>query len=460
MTKAARRLLAVLLALAVVGGGTPAQANGDPTPGAQTSTDSLFGEFGNGGYDVTHYDLAMTYGEIDNSIEVNETVTLTATQDLSEFSLDLAGLTVHEVTVDAAPATFARTGHKLVITPATPLSNGATATLVVKYHGVPTPWDDPDGSVEGWLQVSHGITALNEPLGAMTWYAVNNRIDDKARFSISVTTDKRLTVAGIGVLKSRVVTGGSATTKWVEDVPVSPYLTSVTIMPLRQVVGRGAGVRTWSYLDSGTRTALPGWGDKALNFLSDRYGAYPFKAGGVIALQGLPYSLETASRPVLEPQAPRMVVVHEAAHQWFGDSVTPRDWGDIWLNEGFATYASWLWLDSVKPGWAERRYQSLYADPASSDRWSPAPAALGHPAYLFDAESVYERGAMTLMALRHRIGKAKMRTLMRTWYSRHRGQSVRTSDFVALAEEISGRQLDGFFDAWLYQATKPGSAYR
>ncbi|WP_232506197.1 M1 family aminopeptidase [Microlunatus flavus] len=142
-----------------------------------------------------------------------------------------------------------------------------------------------------------------------------------------------------------------------------------------------------------------------------------------------------------------------------GDSVTPKDWGDIWLNEGFASYAEANWAAEHGGPTTWQAFQAVYAaHPAEgkgSELWSPAPAALTDPADLF-SDPVYTRGGLTLEALRHRIGDAAMRRLLRTWTREHANGGVRTQRFVALAERVSGQDLDGFFETWLFVAEKPG----
>ncbi len=166
------------------------------------------------------------------------------------------------------------------------------------------------------------------------------------------------------------------------------------------------------------------------------------------------YALETQNRPFYPRAASDDLLVHEMAHQWFGNSVTIEDWHDLWLAEGFATYAEWLW-DSAHGGRTPaEHFADLYAEPASSDLWSPAPTEFTDPAELF-GRPVYDRGAMTLQVLRERIGSEDFSELLRTWAARHRHGSVRTPDLVALAEEVSGEELSGLFRTWLEQDGKP-----
>jgi aminopeptidase N len=144
--------------------------------------------------------------------------------------------------------------------------------------------------------------------------------------------------------------------------------------------------------------------------------------------------------------------VHEFAHQWYGNSVTLTDWSDIWLNEGFAAYAEWLW-DAAHGGLSTaEQFQNAYDDPQTV--WSPAPANLEDPADLFGQQS-YLRGAMTLEALRQMIGSQDFFVILREWAQQNEYGNVSTVDFIALSEHVSGQDLDAFFQAWLYVAERP-----
>jgi aminopeptidase N len=148
-------------------------------------------------------------------------------------------------------------------------------------------------------------------------------------------------------------------------------------------------------------------------------------------------------------------VAHELAHQWFGDKVTPRLWKDIWLNEGFATYAEWLWGESTGGPSPQQQFDQAYATPAGDELWSVLPGDPG-PADMF-ATAVYQRGAMTLQVLRTTIGDDAFGKVLRQWAGRDRDRPVSTDDFRALAEQVSGKDLDALFRTWLYTPGKPAA---
>lgn len=171
---------------------------------------------------------------------------------------------------------------------------------------------------------------------------------------------------------------------------------------------------------------------------------------------GVGYALETQNRPTFDGTPDTATIVHELAHQWYGDSVTPRDWQDIWLNEGFATYAEDLWVAAHGGRSSAEAFRDRYRSHGpSSSLWSPAPARFTDPADLF-GDPVYTRGAMTLQALRERIGSRDFFTVLRRWAGAHRGGVVGTPAFEALAERVSAEHLSTLFDDWLFVPRRPG----
>ena len=194
-----------------------------------------------------------------------------------------------------------------------------------------------------------------------------------------------------------------------------------------------------------------------LTLFGDRFGAYPFDATGAIVDHAsfVGYALETQTRPVYDRAPDEATVAHELAHQWYGDAVTPERWHDIWLNEGFATWAELLWANHTGVRSLRRSFRILYEVPRRDrEYWNPPPGDPGGPKHLFDL-TIYLRGAMTLEALRQEIGDDAFFTILRRWYAEHRFGNATTPELIALAESVSGRQLDEFFDVWLFQRGKP-----
>ena len=431
-----------------------------PVAGGSGVGDSLFPETGNTGYDVRHYAIALTYAK-DGSIRATTTIQAKAKERLSSFSLDLEGLTVDRVRVDGRDATFTRADTKLVVTPARPAAG--RFTVAVRYHGTPTTHEDPDGSKEGWIRSTTGATALSEPVGSQTWFPNNNTPRDKAAYDIALTVPKKLAAASNGVLESRRTKGGLTTWNWRQRQPMATYLTLVAIGTFdvyrtTVTLQHGRRIPAWTFVQPGLgdakaqRALLP----KVLRFSEKQYGRYPFDATGmVIQTLDVGYALETQTRPFFDRVPDDSTLVHELAHQWYGDSVTPKDWGDIWLNEGFASYAEDNWAaEHGGPSTWESFQETYDAEGSDSALWKPAPTRITDPADLF-SDAAYTRGRLTLEALREKIGDRDMTTLLRTWAKRYAGRSVTTSQFVALAEKVSGEDLDAFFTTWLEVEGKP-----
>ncbi len=435
------------------------------TPGSPRSGDSLFPSMGNGGYDVSHYDIDLTWRPVTQSIEATTTITAHATQDLSSFNVELVGLRVGAVTVNGEPATFTRANAELTVVPAAEvagdIARGDSFTTVVEYVGRPRVLRNADGMRTGWLATHDGATVMSEPTGAMTWYPVNNTPRDKATYDISVNVPNALKAASNGVLAGRDVGARRTTWHWQETSPMASYLATVSIGRYRMFRSTTAsGTKLITFVDPKVgmgkreRKVLP----RVQRFLERKFGRYPFESSGLILdRMDAFYALETQGRPVIPDGGPAWLVVHEIAHQWFGNSVTPRDWSDIWLNEGFASYAEWLW-DAEEwgvPNLPRHLFRMNYEHYGKDARfWKVPPGDPGARRRLFHG-AVYVRGAMTLHALRMKVGRTTFFRTMRTWARENQHGSVTTHDFKGLAERMSGQELDRFFKVWLYTPKKP-----
>ncbi|WP_405104647.1 M1 family metallopeptidase [Micromonospora sp. NBC_01405] len=450
------------LVVAGLAGCTGAPPDPDrPRPGPVDVGDPYVPGHGNGGYDVAAYRLRVRYDPADDRLTGHATVTATADAVLSRFNLDLAGLTVTAVRVNGAPAGHDRDGRELVVTPARGLARGARFAVDVEYTGVPTPVESELG-VGGFLATPDGAVALGQPDSAATWFPVNDHPSDKATYDVEVTVPDGLAALSNGTPVGRSSSGGWTTWRWAERAPMASYLCTLVIGDYRVTTGTHAGKPMVTAVAAG----LPADGPAAASiartgeiadFLADRFGPYPFDSYGGIALADgrISYALETQSRPVYGPGfflagGPiTEVVAHELAHQWFGDSVSLDRWGDIWLNEGFATYAEWLWTEHGGGRTAQRTFELRHA----ATDWT-RPSVNPGRADMFGA-AVYQRGALAVHALRRTVGDEVFFRTLRTWTAERRGGNATTADFVTLAERVSGRRLGAFFDAWLVGGTAP-----
>ena len=458
-----RRITAVIfLALAViVPAGAPASA-GVPSPGSNGLGDGYYPLAGNGGYDVGHYDLDMRYAPATDKLFAHVTITATATQALSRFNLDFTGLRVRTLTVDGVAATWERRqDHELVVTPAASIADAAAFVVEVEYDGVPrSPLDG--GARVGAVRTDDGVLIYGEPEVAAYWYPSNDHPRDKATFSIDLTVPDDVKAISNGRFLGRAPAGDGRTTwSWVETDPMATYLATAAIGHFRiDRYQTDSGLEVLDAIDPrASKGAARSLAKEArvVRFLQDRFGAYPFDDLGGIVEKLDSFALETQTRPVYPTSffgaRPNVsIVVHELAHQWFGDSVSLHEWQHMWLNEGFASYAEWLWS-----GEHGRTPQSLLSGwcsiPAGHRFWN---LEIGDPGVrdLF-AYQVYVRGAMTLQALRRTVGSADFFDIVRQWVSAHADSTASTDDFIALSESVSGSQLDGFFDEWLFSTSKP-----
>lgn len=424
-------------------------------PGAEGLGDRLYPRLGNGGYDALHYDIDLHFRPEDNHITATTVIHAEATEALSSFNLDLHGLTVESVLVDGSPAAFARADSELVITPATPLSPGASFRATVAYAGAPEPITDPGVTFAmlGWQAWDEGyFSALSQPSGAMNWFPHNNHPSDKATYRMTVTAPEALTVAANGV-RTDVIDNDDATRTfvWRMDQPMASYLTVVAIGDYVETRDESGPVPIRNFFPADAPEAIISSYDItqiAMAWLIDLIGPYPFAEYGVVIAPGFMAALETQSLSAFGADEPDpLVIVHELAHQWFGNSVSPGQWDDIWLNEGFATYIMALFLEWFVD--VEEMEAFLYDFPPDL----PPPGKID-VSQLF-SDGVYLRGALTLHALRAELGDEIFLQFLRSYYQRYAHSVAVTADLIAVAEAVSGKDLGEFFDAWLYREEMP-----
>ncbi|WP_251091930.1 M1 family metallopeptidase [Streptomyces sp. Caat 7-52] len=445
---------------ALLGAAGPAAPGGTGGSGAG---DPYFPLSGNGGYHVRHYGLTLRYDTGSRRLDATAELTARATERLTRFDLDLKGLTVTAVTVDHRAAAFRRDGQELVVTPRRALRAGQRFRVRVAYHGTPKPVTDPDGSADGWIPTDDGAFVAGEPQGAMTWFPVNGHPKDKASYDFTITVPQGRTAVANGVLLGRRTAHGRTTFRWRETRPMAAYLATATIGRFRvERYTTRDGIQVYNAVDAReARAAAPVLKrlPAVLEWESRLFGPYPFRAAGAIVdhAPDVGYALETQTRPLYDSAPTLDTLVHESAHQWFGDSVSLTAWKDIWLNEGFATYAEWLYAEQHGGDSAQRTFDALYARPASDGLWAYPPGDPGSGARIFGTP-VYARGAMALHELRRAVGDRDFFRILRAWAGGHRGGHGTTAQFVRLAEEKSGKRLDGLFRTWLYTPGKPNTA--
>ena len=677
MGRRSTAVVAALLCAALLPGAVNA-AGPSFSPGAAGAGDPYYPLDGNGGYDVKHYDLVLTYQPDTDVLTGIETITARATQNLSSFDLDFVGLNVRSIKIDGRRATWIRDGQELVITPRNGLRKNHTFKVVIRYDGVPEPTLDPFGGESGFVATDDGAIIAGEPHGAATWFPANDHPSDKASFTFKVSVPKGLQAVANGKLTGHRTHHGQTTWSWNAAEPMATYLATVNVGEFSIHAYRKRGISYWDAIDpdlfdpvasptTGSQfavsqqadssykrllrtihipaggatvgfkvsretepewdfvfvevhtvglddwTTLPdvnahttqdtgfscpfgGWqaihpllahyqtdngdgtcdptgstgswwaatgaGDgvedwlvdvpaptardvelaisyasdeivqlygvfvddivvstgegntsfeadsdpldgwsvpgapatspgnandwivgtvadtppspgvvasgsfsrqpEIIRFLGQNFGRYPFSAAGGIVddVEGIGFALETQTRPIYlgdffrDPINADNVVVHELAHQWYGDSLAVERWQHIWLNEGFATYAEWLWSEREGLGTAQDNFDFWYGlIPDDDPFWA---LTIGDPGAGTEFDfAVYIRGAMTLQQLRLRVGDHDFFKILKRWAATQKGGNVTTDEFIRLAEKISGQDLDALFETWLFTPTKP-----
>jgi aminopeptidase N len=460
--------VALLASLAVAFTGLPATGEvraAAPVDGASGIGDPYWPLDGNGGIDVRSYRIANRYALGTKRLSGRTTVALTATQDLSSFSLDFL-LKVSDVTVDGVEADFEKTdgGHELRITPAQPLAAGTEHAVVVRYADRPAKYSY--AGERNWLASKREVVTMNEPHMAPWWFPANDHPLDKAIVDVRIRVPKGREVISNGELKGTRVGRRTTTWHWRADEPMVPYLAFFAAGDFTIAKGRHRGLpwlvavsQRLSKADQAASMRLMKKTPAVVAGLEKDLGEYPFSVvGGITTGLNPGFALENQTRPTYPAVGAgyTSLVVHELAHQWFGDDIAVQQWSDIWLNEGFATFMEWRWAETHGGRSGASTLRSYYDNVApTSDFWR---VVVGDPgaASIFDT-AVYGRGAMTLQALRNRVGDAVFWRIVRTWIREQKGGNGSGAEFEEVAARVSGQDLGAFFTAWLRTPSKPAA---
>jgi len=416
----------------------------------------------NVGYGVDNYDLDLRYRVATNRLDGTAVITATSTRALSKLTLDLSRLQVSKVKLHGSRAPkFTQTANKLTITPVAPIAEGSTFVLTIDYAGAPVPRPSPWGPV-GWEELADGVLVAAQPTGAPSWYPCNDDVADKASYSIRVAAEQAYSVICNGVLVDHRVLAGRGHWHYVQVEPTASYLATLQIGRYeRRDAAFGSVPGILAYPLAIEDRVLADFEPVAtmMTVFEKLFGPYPF---GGYAIVVTPDDLEIP----LESQAlatfganhadghggSERLVAHELAHQWFGNSVGLAEWKDIWLNEGFACYAEWLWSENKGGASADtlaRQFRRhLVSQPTDITVGDPGPTLM------FD-DRVYKRGALTLHALRLALGDDAFFDLLRAWTALHKFGTVTTDDFRALAATFTSKPLDTLFENWLFGAAVP-----
>ncbi|MDK8171239.1 M1 family metallopeptidase [Curtobacterium citreum] len=400
-------------------------------------------------WSALHHDLRLGYRVATNRLDATATITARALVALDRVVLDLHGLRVDRADVDGVRAAkVASSTHKVTVTPAVPIAAGAEFTLHLRYRGAPRPLRSPWGQI-GWEELTDGVIVAAQPIGAPSWFPCNDRPDDKATYRFEITAETGYDVVANGDLLGREQARAGTTWTYAVTEPMATYLATVQIGRYRSTRLRDAvppvTVHHPADLASAVRTDF-GQVPEMLTLYADRFGPYPFSSYGIVVTDDeLEIPLEAHGLAVFgrnhvdgEHGTDRLIA-HELAHQWFGNSLTVRRWQDIWLHEGFACYAEWLWSehrggDSADALAAQHR-QALVAGP--QDLVVASPGAQD----MFD-DRVYKRGALALHAVRRTVGDEAFFTGLRTLTDRYRHGNVVPEDVLGALADAAGLSVD------------------
>ncbi|MGW0814641.1 M1 family metallopeptidase [Streptomyces viridiviolaceus] len=434
--------------------------------------DRLFPHLGNPGYDVAAYDLSFTYsGKNDEPLKAVTTIDARTTADLNRFNLDFAHGKVDSVEVDGAPASFTPAGEDLVVTPVDALEEGERMRITVRHSSDPVP---PKGREGGWVRTADGLAMANQADAAHLVFPCNDHPSDKALFTIRVTAPDGHTAVASGVPADVDRAGGTTTWTYRTRHPMATELAQVSVG--RSAVLHRTGPHRLPVRDvvpAKHRAALEPWLTKTpgqITWMESKVGRYPFETYGLLVADTVTgFQLETQTLSLFEKDLftgrayPRWyvesIMVHELAHQWFGNSVSPHRWSDLWLNEGHATWYEALYAQEKADKPLRARMKAAYG---ASDGWraaggppaAPKPPEPGSKIGIFRS-NIYDGAALVLYALRQEIGSPAFERVERAWVTRHRDATATTADFVRLASEIAGRDLGGFLHPWLYGEKTP-----
>jgi len=455
--------------------GTAGTVNTSATGGSSTATagatgagdgigDRLYPTLGNPGIDVTHYGVDITYDPSTRDLQGVVDLSITATQPLATFTLDEVGLKVAAVTIGGSSVNFTTADPELHITPAARISTGTAFDVQVTYSTRPATGRSP-ATDAGWFPTSGGAYTVDEPDGTRMWMPSDDHPLDKATYDVTLRVPAGLTAVANGSLTSHTTVSAGEVWVWKQDQPMASYLTQIVIGKYSLVTGVGPHkLPLLSAVLTSDKQLMKPYIDetpKQIAFFEQYFGPYPFDNYGIamtdsesgLAMEEQGRSLfsrdDFSSGQLGDEQ--ELLLSHELAHQWYGDAVSPAQWQDIWLNESFATYGEWMWLDHLARSTVREQ-----ADRALTQRSTTNGPATGTPSVgdLFGFNE-YEGGAVVLEALRLTVGDKPFFAILRSWVQNNLFQARTSADFIALAEKVSGKDLHQFFADWLYAKKVP-----
>jgi aminopeptidase N len=472
ITRRVTTVVTGVVATAVAGGlllGAPVPAaadRGDDSAVSTPSEDPYYPAKGDPSVDALHYGLRLHWSPRTRVLTGRARIRFRAPVAESRIQLDLGkALAVRRVTVDGARRTFSHRGKNLVVQTGA-LTADSRHTLVVAYRGVPKPVRAPSTRRDirrvGWTTTARGeVWTMQEPFGAFTWYPVNDHPSDKARYDVRVSVPRGMVGVVNGRMTGRRTAGGRTVTQWHLDSPAASYLTTIAIGDYVRYRDRGPhGLPLTYWLPRRDQRALPELrrSPQLIRWLERRLGPYPFDRLGVVLVPS-PSAMETQTlvtmgSPLIANRRDfRAVLLHEYAHQWYGDLVTPDNWPDLWMNEAFAMYLQFRW-EASRGGFTMDEVRAVLTERDPALRRKDGPPGAFHRDR-FAELCVYHCGALMLDRMNSLLGPDLFGQVLREWPRQHAQQSVDRNDYISWLSERTGRDMGPFVTEWLTSPTTP-----
>lgn len=429
--------------------------------GRSEPAEPFYADFGNPEIDVLRYDLRLTWSPGERSLTATATLDIRIARPTAVIPLDFdGGLVVDNVALGGNLVDATQRADDLIVPAGATLDAGTKVKLSVRYHGNPQPADAPmvrAPSLGLFTSPDGAAWAIQEPYGAFTWFPANDIPSDEAHYDTAITVPRGWAGVSSGAfLGSSRNDNGTATYRWRTVHPVATYALAFAVGRYElhtDTMADGLRIRYWTTAEGGAAALRRARRSPALiSWLEQRFGPYPFAYAGVVdipARQGL----ETQTMITLNLGAPVEVLLHEYAHEWFGNSVTPRTWQDLWLSEGFATYVQMMYeVDKLGASAAEAVAHWRAVDGQLRAKHGPP----GHPKPgHFASRNVYYCAALMLHELRGELGDERFFDMMRAWAQQHSGSHQDRQSFTSWLNGYTGRDLTALVNRWLDSPTTP-----
>ena len=430
---------------------------------SDTREDSVYPQYGDPLVDALHYHLDIDWFPDEAHLSAVETLTFRATAAADTVPLDLDdALTVDSLTVDGTDVGFRHDGTALVIDHRVEADEQYQVELA--YSGTPeaapAPTERPDfAEGVGWHVTPDRETwTIQEPHGAFTWYAVNDQPADKALYDFTLTVPEPWTGVANGELTETTEEDGLRTTSWHLAEPAASYLVTVAFADYAVTElesSSGVPITIWTPSDDPAAIGETEYAPAGMAWLEEHLGPYPFDTFGILIYDGSS-GMETQTMVTLGNtpySTSRAVVVHELAHHWYGDSVTPADWSDVWMNEGMAMYLQGMW-EAEDEGITVDQKMDDWAELESLERAYAGPPADFDPSN-FGAGNIYYGPALMWHELRELLGDERFFEVVRGWPEEQENGTADRDEYWAWIEQTTGEELTSFFEDWLLGRKTP-----